>query len=242
MTSGPPLALLASPVRRDILRVLSSLPLTPTPAAPRTRREGLTASELGERLNLHVTTIRFHVDQMLAAGLLVARDVPIGVGRPRRFYSAHPGHASVSEPDAYRIVADILADACAAASPAGPLAAVETAARVWATRHAAAALSHGVPLGHGASERLDLLVDLLGRWGFAPRLSQADPSPTIELTAFPAPDLAERHPALAASIERGLVGGVLAVLDADLRLEVGALDRPGTAIIRRPGPGAGAAG
>jgi len=139
MTSGPALALLASPVRRDILRVLSALPLTPLENAPRTRREGLTASELGERLSLHVTTIRFHVDQMRAAGLLVARDVPIGVGRPRRFYSAHPGHVSGDAPDGYRLVAEILADACRVTGQPGPPDAVAAAARDWAARQTATA-------------------------------------------------------------------------------------------------------
>ncbi len=236
MTSGPALALLASPVRRDILRVLSALPLTPLENAPRTRREGLTASELGERLSLHVTTIRFHVDQMRAAGLLVARDVPIGVGRPRRFYSAHPGHVSGEAPDGYRLVAEILADACRVTGQPGPPDAVAAAARDWAARQTEALLGDGLVADPEAPAALHVLVDLLRSWGFAPRLDGTGPDPEVELTACPAPALAERHPALVAGIERGLVAGVLTALDADLRLEVRALDRPGTAIIRRAGP------
>ena len=71
----PAVRVLASPVRRDIMDTLANLPLSPSPGQPWTRRGGLTAAALASRLGLHVTTIRFHVDQLVRAGLL-ARPAP----------------------------------------------------------------------------------------------------------------------------------------------------------------------
>lgn len=238
-------ALLSSPVRRDILRVLASLPAAPADPSQPSRAGGMTAAELGERLGLHITTIRFHVDQMLDADLLVARDIRVGVGRPRRYYSVHPVQlAGAGEPLDYQMVAEILAEACPLSSAAGALTAVEAAARAWAARRVPAVLREGVP-GVRPGERppaLDVLTDLLERWGFAPSPHPAEPGSPLELTACPAADLTARHPALMVAIERGLVVGVLTALDADLAVEVRPLERPGTAIIRRVGSVADAAG
>ena len=98
------MALLTSPVRREIMQILGNLPVASTADEPRTRAEGLTASELGDRIGLHATTVRFHVDQLLGGGLLLARDVKVGVGRPRRHYVANPGSITTSEPATYRPV------------------------------------------------------------------------------------------------------------------------------------------
>ena len=53
---------------------------------------GFTAAELGAQVGLHVTTVRFHLDQLVAAGLVesaVRREG--GAGRPRKVYSLAPG-------------------------------------------------------------------------------------------------------------------------------------------------------
>ena len=84
----PGMALLTSPVRRQILDVLAQLPVQATPKEPKTRRDGLTAAELGARIGLHVTTIRFHVDQLLEAGLVCANDISNGVEPQARFSPA----------------------------------------------------------------------------------------------------------------------------------------------------------
>ncbi len=231
-------ALLSSPVRRDILRTLASLPAAPQDPTDAIRRVGLTAADLGARLNLHVTTIRFHVDQMVDADLLVAQDVRVGVGRPRRYYSVHPIQlAGAGEPHDYRLVAEILADAWVLVPTEDPLAAVESAARGWAAGRVPAVLSEGLPgVRPGAAPpALDVLTDLLERWGFAPSPRPPQSGHPIELTACPAAELAARHPALMTAIERGLVAGVLDALGAAVAVDVEPLERPGTAIIRRAG-------
>lgn len=207
------MTLLSSPVRRDILDILANLPLAPTPDAPHTRRQGLTASELGERLELHVTTIRFHVDQLLEAGLLLAHDVRLGVGRPRRHYAVHPGTLEdVPRPDSYRVLAELLADTLAEQHSEGiPLSAEEAAER-WVRRNAAtvfpASLSREPATTAGQFlAKVGALVDLLGRWGYCPNVRTRDAGHTAEIriTVCPLRELAHHNPAVACGVHRGLL-------------------------------------
>ena len=231
-------ALLSSPVRRDIHLILSNLPLTPSDPSQGSRRSGLTASALGERLNLHVTTIRFHVDQMLAAGLLVAQDVRGGVGRPSRRYAVHPSQVEGSEPNDHRIAAEILADAWALGHGPHDEPAVVVAARDWAGRHLPAPWSAAPPGGASDDEpeTLALIADALDRWGFAPCPRRTPWGAEIELTACPFADLAARYPELTTLLVRGLVSGVLTALDSALVPQVAASGPPGQATIHLAKP------
>ena len=78
-------ALLASPVRRRLVDALANADTGAT-------TPGFTAAELGAQVGLHVTTVRFHLDQLVAAGLVesaVRREG--GAGRPRKVYALAPG-------------------------------------------------------------------------------------------------------------------------------------------------------
>jgi len=100
-------ALLASPVRRRLVDALAN-------ADTGTTTPGLTAAELGGRVGLHVTTVRFHLDQLVAAGLVesaVRREG--GAGRPRKVYSLAPGSLDDvddrAEVDSLRLLSGLLA-------------------------------------------------------------------------------------------------------------------------------------
>ena len=88
MTTSPQhnaAALLASPVRRRLVDALAH-------ADGDADTPGFTAAELGAEVGLHVTTVRFHLDQLVAAGLVesaVRREG--GAGRPRKVYTLAPG-------------------------------------------------------------------------------------------------------------------------------------------------------
>src|SRR4051794_37129287 len=73
-----PLQLLDSPVRRAIVDTLANL--------NDSEELGLTATELGERLDIHSTTARFHLDQLEAHGLVSSYFQRGKVGRPRKLY------------------------------------------------------------------------------------------------------------------------------------------------------------
>ena len=107
-------ALLSSPVRHDILDTLVNLPTSATESEPFSRDLGLTAAELATRLGRHVTTIRFHVDQLLKGGLVTASDQRGEVGRPRRHYAVSKGAVPVATSDeGYRLLAELFAQAMA---------------------------------------------------------------------------------------------------------------------------------
>ena len=96
-------AVLTSPVRRRIVEVL-------TRVTDGHDQGQLTAAELG----LHVSTVRFHLDQLVAVRLVEphVRRQP-GAGRPRKVYTSAPGSfAQLSrsgEVEALRLLSALLA-------------------------------------------------------------------------------------------------------------------------------------
>ena len=115
MSAGPSnaAALLASPVRRRIVDALVAVDPVDDPAAART------AAELAAEVGLHVTTVRFHLDQLVAAGLVDVRGpaARAGAGRPRKFYVARAGlprrRRPASEVGSLRLLSGLLAQTLA---------------------------------------------------------------------------------------------------------------------------------
>ncbi len=101
-------ALLMSPVRRSIVDALAA----PGIASEDDGVGGLTASQLAGELGLHVTTVRFHLDQLVAAGLVTAEFTKrFGVGRPRKVYSATPGSLDdAAAHPALQVLTELLAE------------------------------------------------------------------------------------------------------------------------------------
>ena len=184
------------------------------------------AVELASRMELHVTTVRFHLDALCDEGSIertrMSRD---GVGRPRT------GYRAVEERLDYRILAGILAMELGET--------VETRARraqrvgqKWADRIAGsrrepvaeqvdtATTEAGDPLDRGAV----LATEVFNRMGFDPALA-ADSEPmaslsadreqivgrerVIRLRACPVRDLARAHPEVSCGIHLGLLQGLL---------------------------------
>ncbi|QIK72889.1 helix-turn-helix domain-containing protein [Propioniciclava coleopterorum] len=232
-------AVLASPVRRAILAALDGLPSL-APAGQPTRSGGLTAADLGGRLGLHVTTVRFHLDRLAGAGLVTSRDERAGVGRPRKRWLV-PTQTD-AEPDGYRLLAAVLADAMAS----GDAPSAEEAGRRWAVEHAVdlvgadevarAALTPGAWLG-----KVGVVVDVLDRWGYAPTVTVEDEgrSATVCLNHCPLLELARANPAIACGVHRGVIAGTLEALhEPRSRVELEAFVGPDLCIahIARPDP------
>lgn len=161
------LALLRSDVRRALYEHLADLP---EPPEDDHRPHGRSAQELADVVGLHLTTVRFHLDQLVAAGLLTSVQAPpAGAGRPRKLYAV-PGVrlTAPSDPEAleaYAALSEIVgravprgtnADEAGADVPdqltihpveAGPLdqtpAILEQSGRQWARDHVAR-LAHRV--------------------------------------------------------------------------------------------------
>lgn len=223
MAADDDTGLLSSRVRRGVMDVLGSLPLVGGPDEPSPRRAGLTAAQLAERLGAHVTTIRFHVDQLVAHGLVLCRDERGRVGRPRRFYAVNPAARGDAEPDAYRQLAGMLADVILDAGSGGPISPADAAAR-WVAHHPEVVQAAHTPPAPAASPgawlaKMGGLVDLLHRWGYSPAVhtggNDGGYTARIDLHSCPLRDLAQRNRTVTCCVHEGVVRGALGVLGED---------------------------
>lgn len=237
--SGAGLELLRSEVRRRLFDHLSSLSTqTSTEATARTGREqALSAQELAEVVGLHLTTVRFHLDQMVDAGLLTeVRAAPSGgAGRPRKLYSvpAVPMQAP-TEPqalEAYAALSEIMTRAAGQTSPADELTAhdqasleqtprvLEESGRQWARDHVGRVVAEVRQAGPATTPgawlgKIGVVLDLLVGWGHAPELrTTAGAAETdILLRDCPFLALAKDQPHLVCGVHRGLLRGALDAL------------------------------
>lgn len=186
--SGDYHAALASPSRRQVLDALLS------------SSEPLDAAAVAGRLGLHVTTARFHLDQLAAAGLVHRRaGVERRRGRPRLLYA--PAGPPRDE-DAREQLIQVLAAALAREDD--PAADAVRAGRRWAE-------TFDPP---GSDDPVPGLVSLLDRLGFAPE-ADAD---AIRLRACPFRDAAREHPQVVCAVHRGLIEQLLEGAAAQVRL------------------------
>src|SRR5690606_33382922 len=220
--------LLRSDVRRRLLETLAEPPHRA--GSPRaTRERGLSAAELAEILGLHVTTVRFHVDQLERAGILVARnDRPTRAGQPRKLYALPT--MSLQPPDdpaareAYRRLSELLASAIAGREDS---ILPEEAGYRWAVARVGPTVGDDErqPADSPGSwlAKVGRLVDVLTEWGYCPDVRTRDRGRATEVVLRHCPflALAEAHPEVACGVHRGLLRGVLESLgeDAAVRLE-----------------------
>lgn len=197
---------LASTKRQSILATLNE-------AAP----APLNARNIADALSLHVTTVRFHLEQ-LEAVQLIRRQTNLGHtqrrGRPQVFYVAaesnEPGTERVdtAREQLITVLASALsaqnhtvapdgvagdADLVTASSPSNQAVA---AGRTWARN--LTAVTHQT---HYASQLLEVLTEL----GFDP----APEGDAIELRACPFRDAARQHPEVICAVHRGMVDELL---------------------------------
>jgi predicted ArsR family transcriptional regulator len=185
-------AALASPARRRVLETLREA------AAPRD------AAAIGQHLGLHVTTARFHLDQLVAAGLAErVAGAERRRGRPRMLYAP----AGVVRDDDARIrLIEVLADTLARDDD-GARRAVRAGER-WGE-------TYPHPDAHDPAPGL---VAALDRLGFGPERAGAGTDATIRLHACPFREAARTHPEVVCSVHRGLVERLLEGTDAVGRL------------------------
>jgi predicted ArsR family transcriptional regulator len=173
---------LASPVRQRMLRLM------------REAAEPLDAAQLGELAGLHVTTARFHLGQLEAAGLVVRELAPAtGRGRPRVTFRASAEDAEVT---ALRELVAVLAGALAEDADGGS-ARARAAGRAWAAAH---------PARPGESV-VDALTRVFDELGFAPALSED--GARLMLYGCPFRDIAREHRGAVCGAHAGLLAGIV---------------------------------
>ena len=175
------------------------------------------AEELAERIGLHVTTVRFHLDALCSQGVVErTRITRASVGRPRT------GYFAVRDRLDYRGLAEILALELGDTKDQRRRRA-EAAGRRWAERiQAEPTPEDGV--GQDDSERTTpnatvedqtaMVASVFARMGFGPELTPAAKSTAgtqqaIRLHACPIRELARAHPEVGCSLHRGLLQGLL---------------------------------
>lgn len=213
--SGP--VLLLSPVRRGLADELRRYRPDPDAAVA---APGMTAAQLAEALGLHVTTVRFHLDQLVAAGVVTAEFTKVfGVGRPRKVYAVVPDDGGPADnATSLHVLAELLTESFG--SRMTPVKAGEH----WVAQH--------LDLGDdGPAEsagtwltKVGRMIDVLQDWGYHPELSTSEGGRSchIDLARCPFMDLARVNEAVVCGIHRGIIRGVLRQLgegDAAVTLE-----------------------
>lgn len=195
-------ALMASPVRRSLVDALEEQ------AREAPDELGMTAADLAPRVGLHVTTVRFHLDQLVAAGVLRSqfrrRET---AGRPRKVYLLRARPAAPGGHDPLRLLTGLLAEAMTATVRGESVTPVE-AGRRWAREHLAAHEDRSpAETPGGWLARVGEMIDVLEDWGYQPELSTSDGgrSARVELSDCPFLDLARGNEAVVCGVHQGLI-------------------------------------
>ncbi|OBG18539.1 transcriptional regulator [Mycolicibacterium celeriflavum] len=184
------------------------------------------AAELAAQLQVHVTTVRFHLNALCEAGAIErTRMYRDGVGRPRT------GYRAVAERLDYRALAEILAMELGETVETRAQRA-QRAGQRWAVR-VAASQDEAVAAQDKADESkvddsLDrgavLATEIFNRMGFSPELAaESEPMASLSATseqtvgrervirlhACPVRDLAHAHPEVGCRVHLGMLQGLL---------------------------------
>lgn len=192
-------ALLASPVRRLIVDTLHT-------------RGELSAAQLGQVLDLHVTTVRFHLDQLVAAGLLESRFVKhAGAGRPRKIYAVAPGSlGSTDDHESLKLLTGLLAETFNGQEDGRPITPADAGAR-WARINIPEDSTEPASTPGQWLAKVGRMIDVLQDWGYTPELTTSHGGRTarVELANCPFLELARTNPAVVCGIHRGLIAGAM---------------------------------
>lgn len=161
----------------------------------------LSTAEIASTLDLHVNTVRPHLERMRDIGLLEVRsETRGGVGRPQHLYSLASDAPSLGlEPSPYPTIARMLLSLAGVAQldPDTVVAAGrdqgELDARPW---------DEGSP-------PVEALMTELDAMGFDPEVAIDDDVATVAFAHCPFAELAESNPSVVCALHRGMVEGFL---------------------------------
>lgn len=169
----------------------------------------MSVAEIAQRLGVHLNTVRFHLDHLVAAGRVERASIPpTGRGRPRLVFRVGRG-MDPAGPRNYRLLAEIMARGLADAPDA--VARVTDAGRDWGR----SLVDQRAPAPEAPKDRaVDRLVGLLDELGFAPeRRPTTDTVPRIGLRHCPFLDVVQTRGSLICHAHLGLMQGALSQLD-----------------------------
>ncbi|MGZ4694208.1 MAG: helix-turn-helix transcriptional regulator [Acidimicrobiales bacterium] len=164
----------------------------------------LSTAEVADVLDLHVNTVRPHLERMRDVGLLDVRsEASGGVGRPHHLYSIAADAPSLGlEPSPFPMLARVL---LAAAHESG----IEAEDLADAGRDQGRSDARGWPEG---SDAIEALIVEQARLGFDPEVIDLDDGAVMAFAHCPFRELAEAHPDLVCRLHCGLVEGLVTEL------------------------------
>lgn len=173
----------------------------------------LDARELADRVDLHVNTVRVHVNALADAGLVESETLPpMGRGRPRVAYRATAA-AGEEGGRRYRLLAEILT-ALVARFGAEASEQLEEIGEAWGHY----LVDSPPPYAELSDEQaIEGLLALLAEIGFQPKLEQQARGRQIQMRPCPFLELARSHQDVICPIHLGLMRGALAELGATTR-------------------------
>ncbi|MHC3001741.1 ArsR family transcriptional regulator [Gordonia metallireducens] len=160
--------------------------------------EPMVAGEISTRLDLHVTTARFHLAKLIEDGRVETTTVPTpGVGRPR------VGYQVVRRPPTDALLGHLLGQL--GSTQATREHAGAEAGRLWAEEHAHPVSAADLP------DPVTVASDILGTLGFqVSNIMSAFGSHELRLCSCPLQDIARTHPEVARGVARGVIEQALA--------------------------------
>ncbi|MBG0741566.1 helix-turn-helix domain-containing protein [Paeniglutamicibacter antarcticus] len=185
--------------------------------AIRTGEQALTAVELAGRLGLQLSTVRFHLKELVRAALIEAvRDAAHRRGRPQLRYRAF--HRA---PDSggYHLLAEILAQSLTDHSADSPGTKAKSAGVRWARRQMETRAADQRYEAPDVRQSAAATVAFFAELGFEPELDPSAPSDTAEslihLHACPFAAMAKAQPDIVCAAHLGVLDGYLEGLGAD---------------------------
>lgn len=174
------------------------------------------ASELAPLVGLHVSTVRFHLQELEEAGLIERRVERLGrPGRPRVAYRVVATEDPSEPARRYLLLSRILAGSLAG-KVQDPAALAREAGEAWG-RSMAEERGTTVPLSMEAA--MQALAAMLDELGFSPEIEATGPGRSISLHRCPFREVAEENPEVVCSVHLGLMRGALSEWRAALRAD-----------------------
>jgi predicted ArsR family transcriptional regulator len=166
-------------------------------------------AEIAERVGVHLNTVRFHLDALVAAGTVERTRAELGTpGRPPQLYRATP-RMDPAGPRHYRVLAEVLV--ATLADEPDPVGRATEAGRVWGRREASGIAADHADVGEGVSAdaSTDLLVGMLDDLGFAPERDEGGAPSRIGLRSCPFLELAVDHAEVVCPVHLGMMQGAM---------------------------------
>jgi predicted ArsR family transcriptional regulator len=195
------------PTRREIYLLAHSRP------------EGVTASEVAERFELHANVARHHLDKLAAGGYLeiTTERAAGGAGRPSKRYRASTDDVSLEMPVRHDdVLIELLGRALAELGPERATALAEEVGEQYG-RTMATAMGDQTTKSFRAA--LHVVADALSAHGFAAHAEKEGTKLKIVTEHCPFGDAAVEHPVICA-VDRGMVKGMLGTLYGETNVDL----------------------